>query len=48
MKTLILSDNDIKLLKEALLIAEIQRDKDCEGAGKVFEELHIKIDEQVK
>lgn len=43
-----LTEEQLRILKEALLCAEVSRDKECKGAGKKFEELHIKIDEQVK
>ena len=42
-----LSYEDLKTLKEALLVAEVSRDKEYYGAGKKFETLHLLIDEQV-
>ena len=46
MNTIHLSDEQLKTLKEALLAAEITRDKGCFGTGKKFEDLHIEIDKQ--
>ena len=47
MNTIRLTDEQLKTLKEALLAAEITRDKGFFGTGKKFEELHIEIDKQV-
>ena len=44
--TIKLTSEQLKLLKEALLAAENSRDKMFYGAGKVFADLHMDIDEQ--
>ena len=46
MYTIKLSEDQIKLLKEALLCAEVSRMQ--HGGGKNIELLHINIDEQIE
>jgi len=41
-----LSYEQLQVLKEALLCAEVNRDNEYQGTGKKFEALHIEIDEQ--
>lgn len=43
-----LTYEELKTLKEALLAAEVVRDREFSGAGKKFEDLHILIDKQIK
>jgi hypothetical protein len=47
MKNLTLTEQQIEVLQEALLCAEIQRELSEQGTGKKFEELYDIIDNQV-
>lgn len=46
--TISLTAAEVNKLKEALLAAEVSRDKLNNGAGSSFEALHLQLDQQLE